>query len=82
MHSCIQKKDVSLAKEFQKHLSNNGRKHGVIYQVKDKNCICLSINKAHSHGAMLITKTRCSPRTNEFTILTIKNTNRTVSYRP
>ena len=36
MHSCTPKKDVSLAKEFQKHLSNDYRKHGVIYQGKDR----------------------------------------------
>ena len=32
MHSCTQKKDVSLAKEFQKHISNDDRKYGVIDQ--------------------------------------------------
>ena len=35
MHSCTPKKDVSLDKEFQKHLSNNDRKHGLIDQGKD-----------------------------------------------
>ena len=30
------KNDVSLAKEFQKHLSNDDRKHGVINQGKDR----------------------------------------------
>ena len=34
MHYCTQKKDVSLAKEFRKHLSNYDCKHGVIYQGK------------------------------------------------
>ena len=34
MHSCTPKKDVSLAKEFQKHLSKDVCKHGFIYQVK------------------------------------------------
>ena len=32
MHYCTPKKDVSLAKEFQKHLSRNDSKHGVIDQ--------------------------------------------------
>ena len=36
MHSCTQKKDASMAEEFQKHLSNNDRKHGVIDQGKDR----------------------------------------------
>ena len=31
MHSCEPKKDVSLAKEFQKHLSKDDHKHRVIY---------------------------------------------------
>ena len=35
MHSCTQKKDVSLAKEFQKHISNDDPKHGFIDQGKD-----------------------------------------------
>ena len=35
-HSCTQKKDISLAKQFQKHLSNDDRKHGVISQGKDR----------------------------------------------
>ena len=30
MHSCTQKNDVSLTKKFQKHLSKENRKHGVI----------------------------------------------------
>ena len=34
MHSCTQKQDVSLAKEFQKHLSKDDRKHGFIDQGK------------------------------------------------
>ena len=34
MHACTQKKDFSLAKQFQKHLSMDHRKHGVIDQVK------------------------------------------------
>ena len=33
---CKQKKDVSLAKELQQHLSNDDRKHGVIDQGKDR----------------------------------------------
>ena len=33
MHSCIHKNDVSLAKQFKKHLSKGDRKHGVIDQV-------------------------------------------------
>ena len=33
MHSCTPKNDVSLAKEFQKYMSKENRKHGVIYQV-------------------------------------------------
>ena len=32
MHSCAQKNDVSLAKKFQKHLSKEHLKHGVIDQ--------------------------------------------------
>ena len=32
MHYCTPKKDVSLAKEFQKHMSRNDSKHGVIDQ--------------------------------------------------
>ena len=36
MHSCTQKKDVSLAKEFQKNLSNYDREHVVIDQGKDR----------------------------------------------
>ena len=36
MHYCTPKKDVSLAKQFQKYLSNDDRKHGVIDQVKDR----------------------------------------------
>ena len=34
MHFCTQNNDVSLAKEFQKHLSKENRKHGVINQEK------------------------------------------------
>ena len=34
MHSCTQNNDVSLDKEFQKHLSKDNRKHGDIYQLK------------------------------------------------
>ena len=34
MHSCTPKNDVSLAKEFQKHLSKDDCKHGVIDQGK------------------------------------------------
>ena len=34
IHSCTQKKDVSLDKEFQKHMSKDYRKHGVIDQGK------------------------------------------------
>ena len=34
MHSCTPKNDVSLAKEFQKHLSKDYHKYGVIGQVK------------------------------------------------
>ena len=34
MHSCTQKSDVSLAKQFQNHLSGEYRKHGVIDQAK------------------------------------------------
>ena len=34
MHSCTHKKDVSLAKEFQKYLSKEHHKHRVIDQVK------------------------------------------------
>ena len=36
MHCCTPKKYVSLAKQFQKHLSKEHRKHGVIDQVKYK----------------------------------------------
>ena len=36
MHSCIQKKDVILAKELQKHLFKDDRKHGVIDQWKNR----------------------------------------------
>ena len=36
MHYCTQKNDASLAKEFQKHLSKDDRKHGVIDQRKYK----------------------------------------------
>ena len=35
MHSCTPKKDVSLAKGSQKHLSKDDSKHGSIYQRKD-----------------------------------------------
>ena len=34
MQYCAQNNYVSLAKELQKHLSKDDRKHGVIYQVK------------------------------------------------
>ena len=34
IHSCTPKKDVSLAKEFQKHLSKDDYKNGVIDQGK------------------------------------------------
>ena len=34
MHSCTQQKDFSLAKYFQKHLSNDDRKHGFVDQGK------------------------------------------------
>ena len=34
MHYCTPKKDVSLAKEFQKHLYKDDHKHGVIDQGK------------------------------------------------
>ena len=34
IHSCIHKNDVSLAKTFQKNMSKEHRKHGVIDQVK------------------------------------------------
>ena len=34
MHSCTPKNDISLSKEFQKHLSKDDLKHGVIGQVK------------------------------------------------
>ena len=34
MHYCTPKIDVSLDKEYQKHLSKNYRKDGVIYQIK------------------------------------------------
>ena len=36
MHSCKPKNNVSLAKEFQKHLSKDDRKHGVVDQGKDR----------------------------------------------
>ena len=36
MHSCTPKNDVSLAKELQKHLSNDYRKHGVIGKGKER----------------------------------------------
>ena len=36
MHSCTPKKDVSLDKQFQKNLSKDDRKHGVIDQGKDR----------------------------------------------
>ena len=36
MHSCTPGKDTILAEEFQKHLSKNDRKHGVIDQGKDR----------------------------------------------
>ena len=35
-HTSTQNTDVSLALEFQKHLSNASRKHGVLDQRKDK----------------------------------------------
>ena len=35
MNSCTPKKDFSLTKEFQKHLSKDYRKNGFIDQVKD-----------------------------------------------
>ena len=34
MHSCTSKNDISLAKESQRHLSKDDRKHGFIYQGK------------------------------------------------
>ena len=34
MHSFTENNDVGLAKQFQKHLSKDHRKHGVIYQRK------------------------------------------------
>ena len=34
MHYCTQNNDVSLAKEYQKHLSKEHRKHGVFEQEK------------------------------------------------
>ena len=34
MHSCTQNNDISLAKQFQKYLSKEHRKHGVIDQGK------------------------------------------------
>ena len=34
MHSCTHKNDVSLSKQFQKNLSKDDRKHGVIGQGK------------------------------------------------
>ena len=34
INSCTQNNDVGLAKEFQKHVSKDNRKHGVIDQVK------------------------------------------------
>ena len=34
MHSCTPKNDVSMAKQFQKNMSKDYRKHGVIDQVK------------------------------------------------
>ena len=34
MHSCTQKNDVSLDKQFQRHIYINYRKHGVIDQGK------------------------------------------------
>ena len=34
MHSCTQKNDVSLAKQFQKHMSKDNCTDGVIYWVK------------------------------------------------
>ena len=36
MHYFTPKNDVSLAKEFQKHLSKDGRRHGVIDKQKDR----------------------------------------------
>ena len=36
MHSCAPKKGVSLAKEFQKYLYRDDRKHGFIDQGKDR----------------------------------------------
>ena len=36
MHSCTPEKDISLDKYFQKHLSNDERKHGFIDQGKDR----------------------------------------------
>ena len=35
MHSWTQKEDVSIDKEFQKHISNDYCKHGVVDQGKD-----------------------------------------------
>ena len=34
MYSCTEKNDVSLAKQYQKHISKEHRKHGVIDQGK------------------------------------------------
>ena len=34
MHYCTSKKDVSMTKEFQKHMSKDCRKHGFIDQGK------------------------------------------------
>ena len=34
MNYCTQNNDVSMAKEFQTHMSKDHRKHGVIDQVK------------------------------------------------
>ena len=38
MHTNTQKEDISIARDFQKHLSNTARKNGVIDQGKYKMC--------------------------------------------
>ena len=36
MHTSTVNKDISIAREFKKQISDPSRKHGVIYQVKER----------------------------------------------
>ena len=50
MHSCIPKKDFSLAKQFQKHLSKDDCKHGFIDEGKYR-----KISNGHTESIMFRT---------------------------